>query len=100
MDGLFGDAAGLELARGCVRCDSCRRVGNFCAAAVVHAHGEGTDGVVDGFALAVFKLFDDVLPQLGTAASPADAHTPGLEGCQLALQHLGGETHNERNFAG
>ena len=100
LDGLFGNVAGLNLARHSVRCDSSRRVGDFCAAAVVHAHGEGADSVIDGFALAVFELFDDVLPQLGSAASPADAHTPGLEGFQLALQHLGGETHDERNFAG
>ena len=46
------------------------------------------------------ELFDDALPQLGSATGPADAHTPGLEGCQLALQHLGRETHDERNFAG
>ena len=70
------------------------------ASAVVDAHGEGADGVVTGFAFALFELFDDVFPEFGAAACPADAYSPGFEGFELAVEDFGGESHDEGDFAG
>lgn len=58
--------------------DGCGGVCDFGASAVVDAHGEGADGVVTGFAFALFELFDDVFPEFGAAACPADAYSQDL----------------------
>ena len=100
MEGFFGDGVGFEGACLYVAGDGCGGVCDFGTSAVVDAHGEGADGVVTGFAFALFELFDDVFPEFGAAACPADAYSPGFEGFELPVEDFGGETHDEGYFAG